>query len=336
MAYKKYFDGSPGKEDSIDDISIKHDGNNGYGSVFVTEKALVLARSLKLDIFDIFWNKKGHEFDLDEGSNGVDVEMAIVTEGDVREYLDRRYDWLISSISMEYDERGSELRTTNQSFDGVKNSDHGEINDTVLGLHRAKKGFDYQNYWKKRKDIDGLSKTRFRPYPSKLQPPPREPQRQHEDHRTIFNPPLSSNDNGYNQGKYRPFRRGVNERENRIAKQSGFVRRQEPMGRRAINEEIPSIHSMHSVSLSQIVSKPRSEPPQSPESRDISQFQQTSLEIFRNAYQVQQEQQQQQQQQEIQPKSNSVRDEVFRFAPEGYPQWTRDDIGTMQRNELSP
>ncbi|KAL3776834.1 hypothetical protein ACHAW5_005134 [Stephanodiscus triporus] len=321
MAYKKYFDGSPGKEGSINDISIKHNGNDGYGRVFVTEKALVLARSLKLDIFDIFSNKKGHEFDLYEGRNGVDVEMAIVTEGDVREYLDRRYDWLISSISMEYDERGSELRTTNKSVDGSKNRDYRRINDTVLGLHRANKGFQYQHYWKKREDIDGLSKSRFRPFPSKLQPPPREPQSHHEDYRTIYDPPrLSSNDNGYNQGKYRPFRQGVNERGNRIAKQTGFVRRQEPsMDRRTINEEIPSIHSMISVPLSQLVSKPRSEPPQSQESRDISQFQQTSLEIFRKTYRVQQEQQQQQQ--EMQPKSTSVKnDEVFRFSLEGYPQ----------------
>jgi hypothetical protein len=34
MAHRKYFDGSPGKEGSIDNVSVTHDGNIGSGRVF--------------------------------------------------------------------------------------------------------------------------------------------------------------------------------------------------------------------------------------------------------------------------------------------------------------
>jgi hypothetical protein len=34
MAHRKYFDGSPGEEGSIDDVSVAHDGNIGSGRVF--------------------------------------------------------------------------------------------------------------------------------------------------------------------------------------------------------------------------------------------------------------------------------------------------------------
>ncbi len=34
MAHRKYLDGCPGKEGSIDNVSVVHDGNNGSGRVF--------------------------------------------------------------------------------------------------------------------------------------------------------------------------------------------------------------------------------------------------------------------------------------------------------------
>ena len=340
MAHKEYFDGRPGEEGSVDDISVAHDVNSGSGRIFITKKALVLARSLKLDVYDIFWNKKEHNFGTDEDRNGADVEMAIVTEGDVREYLDRRYDRLISMISMEDSERRSEPRARNQSFNGEKSNNHGRNDNTDLGLHK----------WKESEDVDGLTKARFRPYPSKLQPQPQELpyqrrlQRQQENHQMIFSAPrLSSNGNGYNQVKYQSSRRGIDGGEDRIVKQADFARRQEPpMGRRNVYGGTSRTHSILSVPLSWRVSKPRSEPQHYLESRDISQFRQTSQKNFRNTYRVQQEQLQQHQ--EMQLKSANVQqqnratknDEYFRFAPNGYPQWTSMTSEQDNNDGLAP
>ena len=334
MAHKEYFDGLPGEEGSVDDFFVAHDGNSGSGRVFITEKALVLARSLKLDVYDIFWSKKEHNFGTDEDRNGADVEMAIVTEGDVREYLDRRYDRLISMISVEDSERRSDSRASNPSFNGAKSSNHGRNDDTDLGLRRTEEV--YYHKWKESEDVDGSTKARFRPYPSKLQPQTQELpyqrrlQRQQENHQMIFNPPrLSSNGIGYNQGKYQSSQRGVDGGEGRIERQDDFARRQEPpMGRRNVYGGTSKPHSIVSAPLSWLVSNPRSEPQHTLESRDISQFQQTSQKNFRNTYRVQQEQRQQHQ--EMQLKSATVQqqnratknDEYFRFAPDGYPQWT--------------
>ena len=334
MAHKEYFDGLPGEEGSVDDISVAHDGNSGSGRVFITEKALVLARSLKLDVCDIFWSKKEHTFGTDEDRNGEDVEMAIVTEGDVREYLDRRCDRLISMISVEDSERRSDSRASNPSFNGAKSSNHGRNDDTDLGLCRTKEV--YYHKWKESEDVDGSTKARFRPYPSKLQPQTEELpyqrrlQRQHENHQMIFSPPrLSSNGNGYNQGKYQSSQRGVDGGEGRIVRQDDFARRQEPpMGRRNVYGGTSKTHSIVSAPLSWLVSNPRSEPQHTLESRDISQFQKTTQKNFRNTYRVQQEQRQQHP--EMQLKSATVQqqnratknDEYFRFAPDGYPQWT--------------
>jgi hypothetical protein len=98
-------------------------------------------------VCDIFWSKKEHTFGTDEDRNGEDVEVAIVTEGDVRKYLDRRYDRLISMISVEDSERRSESRARNPSFNGAKSSNHGRNDDTDLGLCRTKEV--YYHKWKK-------------------------------------------------------------------------------------------------------------------------------------------------------------------------------------------
>ncbi len=96
MMHREYFDSHPGnKGGGIADIVVAHGVNGGLGRVFITKEALALARSSKLDVYDIFRNKRERMHGTDGGLDDADTNMTIVTKGDVREHLDRRYNRLI-------------------------------------------------------------------------------------------------------------------------------------------------------------------------------------------------------------------------------------------------
>ncbi|KAL3811362.1 hypothetical protein ACHAXA_000778 [Cyclostephanos tholiformis] len=267
----RVFDGSSGEDGCIDDIPFAHDvSDTSSMRVFITKKALVLARSLKLDVYDIFLDMKEHALVSD-----VAVEMAKVTENDVRDYLDRRCDRLISIISMNDYERIETHMIRNPRFNGEKNIDYERQNSAYFGLRRAKEV--YHRNWRESEDIDNSRKARFRPYPSMLQPKQKE----------------FRSGNQY-------FRRGIHDKENRIGRQADILRRETPLtARRPVYEAKSSTHYIGSVPLSQLVSKPWSEPQTSLESYDVSQFRQTSRQIFRNTYRVEQEQQRQRHEEQL-------------------------------------
>jgi hypothetical protein len=258
------FEKSPCEDGCIDDISHPHEGNDG-SRVFITKKALTLARSLKLDVYDIFMNMKEHAFASD-----TTVDMAKVTEGDVRDYLDRRYDRLISLIAMDDNERVDTQKNRNPYIDYERH------NNANFSLRRTNE-VHLRNNWRESEGIDSSSTARRRERPYR-----RQSHRQQEHHRTVFDSlQQSSNDYGYNQGEDQSFRRGMHGRENRMPL----------MLRRPVHEAKSRTHSIGSVPLSKLVSKSRSEPHNSLESRDISQFRRTSRKNFRNTYRVEQEQQ---------------------------------------------
>jgi hypothetical protein len=352
MAHRKYFDGSTSYDCNIDDISVARDGNdgderisngspgnNGYidnisvandedspcedgcidnisvpvpldgnhgsGRVFITKKALTLARSLKLDVYDIFVNMKENAFLSD-----TTVEMAMVTEGDVRDYLDRRYDQLISFMD-DY-ERVDTQKTSKPTFNGKKNIHYERHNNANLGLRRSKEACHRYN-WRRSEHIENSRKARPRELPYQ-----RLPQQQQEHHRTIVGSPrLSSNHYGYSQGEDQSFRRGMYGGEDRLVWQADIVRRERPlMLRRPVYEAKSSPHSFGSVPLSKLVSKQRSEPKNSLESRGVSQFRRTSRQNFRNTYRVEQEQQLQRHDVQLKsayipPKNRMPEDDVF-------------------------
>ncbi len=67
--------------------------------IFITERALALAQSLRFDVRKIFQFKM-NVLNLDIDSRRADIENFTVTENDVREYLDRRYEKLMLRMSM--------------------------------------------------------------------------------------------------------------------------------------------------------------------------------------------------------------------------------------------
>jgi hypothetical protein len=72
LTHGEYFDSRPGdKGSSIDDIVIAHGVNSGSERVFITKEALALARSLKLDVYHIFRNKREREHGTDGGCYDV-------------------------------------------------------------------------------------------------------------------------------------------------------------------------------------------------------------------------------------------------------------------------
>lgn len=73
--------------------------NTSSRRIFITERALALAQSLQFDVRKIFQFKM-NVLNLDIYGRRVDIENLTVTENDVREYLDRRYEKLMLKMSM--------------------------------------------------------------------------------------------------------------------------------------------------------------------------------------------------------------------------------------------
>ena len=125
----------------IDDGSVDYYNTNAR-KIFITERALELARSLKFEVGDIF-QFKANELQLDLGSGGVDIESATVNENDVREYLDRKYEQLINMMNSSNVDQRHALRTrTKTNNNDRRNMTYGSDSKT-FGPKRIEDSFEW-------------------------------------------------------------------------------------------------------------------------------------------------------------------------------------------------
>jgi len=116
--HKKYFQGgiNDGSDDEYTPQRQASTNNQNSKKVVITDSALELARSLKLDIYEIFRHKQ-RDLDVDITDGGGN--QATVNESDVRDYLDRRYDHLFSKLATEKKERRQQQSRRRESPRGL-------------------------------------------------------------------------------------------------------------------------------------------------------------------------------------------------------------------------
>ena len=111
---------------TVNDDSVNY--TTSSRKIFITERALELARNLKFDVSDIFQYKM-NELNLDFDGKSVDVEIATVTENDVRDYLDQRYEQLILMVSLnKVDQRQAPRTRKDMNNYGRRTTNYGSGN----------------------------------------------------------------------------------------------------------------------------------------------------------------------------------------------------------------
>lgn len=127
---------------TVDDDSV----NNTTSSrkIFVTERALELARTLKFDVCDVF-KFKMNELNLDFDGKSVDVEIATVTVNDVRDYLDQRYEQLMLMVSMnKVDQRQAPRTRKDMNINGRRMMNCKSGNNGHENRARTEDSFDWR------------------------------------------------------------------------------------------------------------------------------------------------------------------------------------------------
>mmetsp|Transcript_1967 Transcript_1967/g.4246 ORF Transcript_1967/g.4246 Transcript_1967/m.4246 type:complete len:953 (+) Transcript_1967:242-3100(+) len=296
--YKEYFDGDVG---GVDDSPVHN--YNFSRKIFITEQALELARSLKLDIYEIFQYKNDEL--------GLDDEGAMVNENDVRDYLDQRYEQLLSVLSTDKDRtvrspqqvprrEHSMDSVTRRRQDYLVRNDDMRMEDSDYGLREAR-----QEYFDSQKEHEDTFDRVDTPSQHHGYTPEQWPQPQRLSHQQrlqkeeMFNRHQTNNNHSrrspdsdiYNQRSNGYSSESIDSSADNMSnvRQNDLIRRQAPPMNRPTDDEMSghrppsySISPIASVPLSQLISNGRTDQME-------RRAQHSSQAEFRQPYQEQQQ-----------------------------------------------
>jgi len=308
--YKQYFQGGidDGSDDEYASQRQANASNNNSRKIVITDSALELARSLKLDIYEIFQHKQ-RDLDVDITDGGEN--QATVNENDVRDYLDRRYERLFSKLATEKKERrqqqsrrresprGLHVRRPPPVNLGVEISAHGartrkpEKSDFV-----AEDDFEaFHDNQAKNKDDYGWKTSQFRRHASNHRPQLRRSSEQQQQQDETFHPYQNDNSSRMSQSSIIPPISSVPLSKlisNPKSKQKEDTLNPDQNSSSPQMSRSSIAHPVASVPLSQLISNPRLEQSENrlsaqspPES--IGSRQSLSQAKFRQPYQEQQQ-----------------------------------------------
>ena len=300
--YDKYREYLQRGANDIDSNVIRKSNIRRSKKIFITDSALALATSLRLDIADIFEYKK--EEDLDMFGQEYSDRGSMINEDDVRDFLDEKVNDMFSRYSVEREDRmmrePQQRSMQKKSPRGHQSQRRGggygvqyaksQMSDNIYGVRRPSTSDDFdaedESYhnWNRNENEYGWREPQFNQYSSQRYPEtprhlPSQEQiiRQEMEEEQVLRY-LTSIEGNYETGGYD----GIEDPTSGANLVRGW---QQPA-------DLPPLAE---VPISQLVTSPQSEKSGSlaqsqTESFDLSNFRQVSQSQFRQTYNVQQQQ----------------------------------------------